>query len=178
MSALLLRGERVILRRLAKPDAPRLAEMVNRPEVQRTTRLSGRISVAAEEAFIEAVAEARDQLVLAITAADDGRLLGVAGLHGLVGDGARQAELGIFIGDPAEWGKGFATDAVRLLAAHGFGALRLNRIWLHVHADNAAGIRAYERVGFRREGLLRQAAARDGALVDVVVMAVLRSEWT
>jgi RimJ/RimL family protein N-acetyltransferase len=177
MSALLLRGERVVLRRLAKADAPRLAEMVNRPEVQRTTRLSGRISVAAEEAFIEAVAEARDQVVLAITAADDGRLLGVAGLHGLVTDGARQSELGIFIGDPAEWGKGFATDAVRLLLAHGFGPLRLNRIWLHVHADNVAGIRAYEKVGFRREGLLRQAAARDGVLVDVVVMAVLRSEW-
>lgn len=172
----LMRGERVTLRRLVRADAPALAAMVNRPEIQRTTRLTGAISVAAEEAFIEASAEARDRLVLGIAAVDDGRLLGVVGLHGL-GDPARQAELGIFIGDPAEWGKGFAQEAVRLIVGHGFRTLALNRVWLHVHADNAGGLRAYEKVGFVREGVLRDGAVDERGFVDVVAMAVLRREW-
>jgi RimJ/RimL family protein N-acetyltransferase len=46
-----------------------------------------------------------------------------------------------------------------------------------VHADNARGIRAYEKVGFRREGLLRQESYREGRYGDTLVMALLRQEW-
>ena len=114
--------------------------------------------------------------MLGITALDDGRLMGVCGLHQL-GDPVRQAELGLFLGGPEEWGKGFGTEVTHLLCKHGFEAMGLNRIWLHVYADNERGIRAYQRVGFQREGLLRKAAMRDGQYLDVVAMGMLRSEW-
>ena len=42
---------------------------------------------------------------------------------------------------------------------------------------NRAGVRAYEKVGYRREGVLRQAAFREGAYHDVYLMAILRDEW-
>ena len=89
-----------------------------------------------------------------------------------------QAEFGIFLGGPDEWGKGYGQEATRLVVGWGFEALALNRIWLHVHADNERGIHAYEKVGFRTEGLLRQPAWREGRFVDVVSMAVLREEWS
>jgi RimJ/RimL family protein N-acetyltransferase len=50
-------------------------------------------------------------------------------------------------------------------------------VWLHVVADNERGIRAYERVGFKREGILRQEHFRDGRYLDTVTMAILREEW-
>lgn len=171
-----LAGEKVRLRPLVLADAPRLVELLNDPEVNRNLRLRTPITLAAEREFISALAHAVDQLVLGVTARDDGRLLGVCGLHQL-GDPARQAELGLFLGGPEEWGKGFGTEVTRLLCRHGFEVMGLNRIWLHVFADNVRGLRAYERAGFRREGVLREAAVREGERVDVVSMGILRREW-
>jgi RimJ/RimL family protein N-acetyltransferase len=171
-----LTGQKVRLRPLALADAPRLVALLNDPVVSRNLRLRTPVTLPAEREFIVNLAHTTDQLVLGITALDDGRLLGVCGLHQL-GDPARQAELGLFLGGPEEWGKGFGTEVTRLLCGHGFGALGLNRIWLHVFADNERALRAYQRVGFQREGLLRQAAVREGGRLDVVTMGILRSEW-
>jgi RimJ/RimL family protein N-acetyltransferase len=144
--------------------------------VSRNLRLRTPVTVAAEREFIAALPHATDQLVLGITVKEDGRLIGVGGLHQLT-DPARQGELGLFLGGAEEWGRGYGTETTRLLCAHGFDVLRLNRIWLHVFADNERGMRAYARVGFRREGVLRQAAVRDGEFLDVISMSVLRGEW-
>jgi RimJ/RimL family protein N-acetyltransferase len=171
-----LSGARVVLRPLVRADAPRLVALLADPAVRANLRLTGPVTLEQEEEFIETVGRATDQLVLGVVAADDGRLLGVTGLHQL-GDPARQAEFGIFLGGPAEWGRGFGGEATRLVVDHGFDVLGLNRIWLHVHADNARGLRAYARAGFRREGLLRQGARRGDRFVDVIAMAILREEW-
>jgi len=171
-----LTGEKVRLRPLVIPDAPRLVALLGDPAVNRNLRLRTPVTLAAEREFIAALAHATDQLVLGITALDDGRLMGVCGLHQL-GDPARQAELGLFLGGPEEWGRGYGTEVTRLLCKHGFEVMGLNRIWLHVYADNQRGLRAYQRVGFHREGVLRKAAVRDGEYVDVVAMGILRSEW-
>jgi RimJ/RimL family protein N-acetyltransferase len=169
-------GEKVTLRPLVVADARRLVALLSDPAVTRNLRLRAPVSLAAEREFIAALHHATDQLVLGITARDDGRLLGVGGLHQLT-DAARQAELGLFLGGPEEWGKGFGTEATRLLCAHGFDVLKLNRIWLHVFADNERALRAYVRIGFQREGVLRQAAVRGAEHVDVVSMGLLRGEW-
>ncbi len=171
-----LLGEKVTLRPLVVPDAPRRVALLNDDAVSRNLRLRTPVSLAAEREFIAALPHATDQLVLGISVRQDGRLIGVGGLHQLT-DPARQAELGLFLGGPEEWGKGYGTETTALLCAHGFEALKLNRIWLHVFADNERGLRAYARVGFQREGVLRQAAIRDGAYVDVITMSVLRGEW-
>ncbi len=169
-------GEKVKLRPLVVPDAQRLVTLLNDRNVNRNLRLRTPVSLTAEKEFIAALPHATDQLVLGIAVKEDGRLIGVGGLHQLT-DPARQAELGLFIGGPEEWGKGYGTETTRLLCVHGFEALRLNRIWLHVFADNERGLRAYARVGFRREGVLRQAAVREGEYLDVVTMSILRGEW-
>lgn len=171
-----LSGERVVLRPLVRADAPRLTALLADPAVRRNLRLAGPVTVAQEEEFIDAVARTAEQLVLGVTARTDGRLLGVTGLHQL-GDPARQAEFGIFLGGPEEWGQGSGGEATRLVVDHGFEVLGLNRIWLHVHADNVRGLRAYARAGFRQEGVLRQAAWRGDRYVDVVAMAILREDW-
>ncbi|MGC4000524.1 MAG: GNAT family protein [Anaeromyxobacter sp.] len=176
MTGPFLVGEKVSLRPLDATDAPRLVTLLNDPAVRRNLRLDRPVSLAAEHEFIAALARATDQVVLGVAARDDGRLLGVTGLHQL-GDAARQAEFGIFLGGPQEWGKGFGQEATRLIVDYGFGTLNLNRIWLHVNAGNQRGVRAYQKVGFKTEGVLRQASFRDGAYQDVVAMAILREEW-
>ncbi len=87
------------------------------------------------------------------------------------------AELQIRIGVPDARGKGIGTEAVGLLLGHAFRDIGLHRVQLHVFASNVAAIRAYEKAGFRREGLLREAAFIDGLHLDVAVMGVLGAEW-
>ncbi|MGI8909078.1 MAG: GNAT family N-acetyltransferase, partial [Rubrobacteraceae bacterium] len=60
---------------------------------------------------------------------------------------------------------------------YGFERLGLHRIGLSVFEFNAMAISAYERLGFREEGRMRQAIKRDHAFHDAILMSILRSEW-
>lgn len=86
----------------------------------------------------------------------------------------RSAELQIRIGSTTSQNRGSGSEAVRQLIAYGFSKLDLRRIALHVFATNQRAIRVYEKNGFVREGLLRQAACIDGQWLDVVCMARVR----
>jgi diamine N-acetyltransferase len=89
----------------------------------------------------------------------------------------RCTEFGIMIGEKAYWNQGYGTEAVRLLAHHGFYTLNLNRIYLRVLENNYRAIRAYEKAGFIHEGRQRQAEYKDGHYLDFLVMSMLRGEY-
>ena len=89
----------------------------------------------------------------------------------------RSAEFGIFIGDPDDWGHGYGVDALNAVCDFGFGRLDLARIELITRADNAIGVRSYEKGGFKLEGTKREAVYDEGRRVDELVMGLLRSEW-
>ena len=133
-------------------------------------------SVAAEEAFIAGTNANPMEVQLAIVVRETDRLIGVAGLE-KTDVRHRHTMFGIGIGDKTAWGKGYGTETTRLLAAHAFETLNLNRVWLSVYEYNPRGIRAYEKAGFRVEGRLRQDCYRDGRYWDTILMALLREDW-
>jgi RimJ/RimL family protein N-acetyltransferase len=90
---------------------------------------------------------------------------------------ARSAEFGIVVGEKNYWDQGYGSEAIRLLLQHGFETLNLNRISLRVYATNERARHAYQKIGFREEGVLRQAEYRQGQYLDVILMSVLKSEW-
>lgn len=87
------------------------------------------------------------------------------------------AEVGIGIGDRERWGKGYGTDAMRVILRYGFTELNLERITLGVFGYNGRAIRSYEKAGFTVEVRMRQALYRDGSRADIVFMGILRDEW-
>jgi [ribosomal protein S5]-alanine N-acetyltransferase len=87
------------------------------------------------------------------------------------------AGFGIGIGERELWGQGYGTDAVRTLLDLCFGQLRLERVWLATDSTNVRAQRAYEKAGFRREGVFRHAYFQNGRFGDEVRMAILREEW-
>lgn len=89
----------------------------------------------------------------------------------------RYAELGIWMAAPDFRGLGYGTDAVQVLLGYGFEVVRLDKIGLGVYDFNEAGLRSYERAGFRYEGRLRQMIYYDGRYWDEWPMRILRSEW-
>lgn len=89
----------------------------------------------------------------------------------------RRASFGIIIGEKAFWGRGYGTEVARLIIEYGFRRLNLHSIYLGVLANHTSAIRSYEKVGFQRDGLDREASWTDGAWHDVYRMSILAREY-
>jgi RimJ/RimL family protein N-acetyltransferase len=87
------------------------------------------------------------------------------------------AELGIVIGEADHRGKGFGTDACNAVVDFSFGELRLERVYLATRVDNPSGQAAYEKCGFKKEGILRHGVYARGKFIDVVAMSILLDDW-
>ena len=85
--------------------------------------------------------------------------------------------LGIMIGDRDYLGKGYGTDAVRVLLEYGFQYLGARRIGLDTNAKNPRAINCFEKCGFVEEGRARKVQWIDGEYTDLVTMGILREEW-
>ena len=88
----------------------------------------------------------------------------------------RKTELGYWLGAPFQ-GRGLATMACRALIGHAFGELKLNRVEMQCASENARSRRVPERLGFKAEGVLRQAGWLHERFVDFVVYGLLADEW-
>ncbi|OQY35129.1 MAG: hypothetical protein B6243_04965 [Anaerolineaceae bacterium 4572_5.2] len=175
-------GENIRLRAIEKEDIPNFVVWLNDPEVRRGLSIFLPLSLTAEEKWLEELQKKSPyEQPLAIEIQPHGEedewvFVGNCGLFDLDWR-VRQAEVGIHIGEKLYWNQGFGTKAMQLILKHGFETLNLNRLYLRVHADNPRAIRAYEKTGFVKEGVLRQAHFFEGEYVDVWLMSVLRSEW-
>jgi RimJ/RimL family protein N-acetyltransferase len=169
-------GSNIYLRPVEKADAPVITPWFNDAEVTRFMNAARPVSLAAEEEYIGKMNANPMEPNLGIVVRESDQLIGVTSLfHTDVRD--RHAGFGIGIGDKSAWGRGYGTEATRLMVAHAFETLNLNRVWLHVFEFNARGLRAYEKAGFRVEGRLHQDFFREGRYWDTIVMAILRDEW-
>lgn len=90
----------------------------------------------------------------------------------------RKAEIGIMIGDKNFWGKGYGTEAMRIAVKFCFQDLNLNRVSLGVIADNIQAMKAYKKVGFVHEGVLREDIIRDGKKYNRILMGLLKKDFS
>lgn len=88
----------------------------------------------------------------------------------------RSAEIGIRIGEPSHRRNGYGGEALALAIDYCWKQLNLSRLSLKVFDHNADAVALYRRLGFEREGLLRQALFIDGGWTDLVLMALLRDD--
>lgn len=117
-----------------------------------------------------------DELFFLIRTLEEDLTIGLIGLDGIQwvhGD----AWVGIGLGEREYWGKGYGTDAMRILLRYAFEELNLHRLSLSVFEYNSRAIRSYEKAGFVIEGRARQFLNRDGRRYDMIFMGILRHEW-
>jgi aminoglycoside 6'-N-acetyltransferase len=160
-----LHGERVTLRPLEAADAPRLGEIAAEPEVRRWWL------GLTEEDILEKTGPDEDDLVFAIEL--DGEVIGLAQAGEETDPEYRHASIDLFLG--SAWnGQGLGSDTIRTLARHLFDILGHHRITIDPAAANERAIRSYERVGFRRVGVMRRyergvdGGWHDGLLLDLL----------
>jgi RimJ/RimL family protein N-acetyltransferase len=86
---------------------------------------------------------------------------------------ARSGEIGYWIGEEY-WGRGIATQALRAFAPWAFAQFNLMRLWAAVFVENVGSARALEKAGFTREAHFRQAAVKEGRVLDEWVYSRVR----
>jgi RimJ/RimL family protein N-acetyltransferase len=106
----------------------------------------------------------------------DDTLIGMVVLGGVEWTN-QTAHLGINLGDPNYWGKGYGTEAMAMILSYGFRELNLHRVTSSTISYNIKSIRVHEKVGFQREGLQRESIQREGQRYDVIHFGILRPEW-
>jgi ribosomal-protein-alanine N-acetyltransferase len=175
---LTLRTARLRLRPLTPADAPALLALCSDPVVMR----HGSSAPWSEtRQALDSIKRDRRCLAdgsavrLAITRPDDDLLLGTCSLFALDAQ-CRRAEVGYQLARQS-WGQGYAHEAVSALIAWGLDALDLNRIEADVDPRNAASVRALERLGFVREGHLRERWIVAGEVCDSLLFGLLAADW-
>jgi RimJ/RimL family protein N-acetyltransferase len=91
---------------------------------------------------------------------------------------SRSCTFGILIGEAEARGKGYGTEAARLMLDYAFTALGLHSVMLMTDTYNLAGQAAYRKAGFREFGRRRECSLLNGQLLDMVYMECLASEFT
>lgn len=165
-------GKLVRLRALENEDIMRTHDFVNDYQTMRGV-MSGMLypsSYSDEQRWTDGQSSyTRGEYQFAVETKEDRIFIGRCGfIH--VDWKNRLAELGIMIGDSDFRGKGYGTDAVQVLCDFGFRELNLHKVKATVFDFNTAAIKAYEKCGFVREGLLKNELFREGSYHDVIVM--------
>ncbi len=175
----MIHGQRLRLRAVEKSDLPHFVRWLNDPEVIAGLTVDWPLAAWQEEEWFAGLSKRPQHerpLVIEVPQGEGWQPIGNLSLMNIDWK-VRQAEVGIMIGEKTYWNRGYGGEALRLLLDHAFAVLNLNRIFLHVYANNPRAIRAYEKIGFVHEGRLRQAHYAAGRYHDVLMMSVLRSEW-
>ena len=174
-----LRAARLRLRPFTESDAGALFALHSDAHVLRYWDSPPWSDPARAERFIAACRRLADDgtgVRLAMDRADDGDFIGWCSLTSWNPE-FRSARLSYCLRDVA-WVQGYATEAVHALLEWAFDTLDLNRVQAETDTRNLASARVLEKVGFQREGTLREDCIVNGEVSDSWVFGLLRRDWT
>jgi len=172
-----LNAGRVQLRWLTDADVPALFTIFGDPEVTRfwgSPVLPDLAAAAALLADIHGMFHERTLFQWGVEA-DGGQLVGTCTLAHLDAVN-RRAELGFALGK-SFWGRGYMKAALPVVLSFAFDKLGLHRVYADTDPQNSAAIRRIEKLGFLREGNLREHYLVQGHAQDAAIFGLLKSEW-
>ena len=145
------------------------------PEVHRLTATHAEFDRAQVEQWLASRAEHHDRADWAVLRRSDGAFLGEAVLNDFDPDNA-SANYRVWLAGAETYGKGYGTEATRLVLDYALGVAGLHRVSLGVLDFNPRAQRVYEKCGFQLEGRLREAVRWEGQWHDELVMSVLSTD--
>ena len=173
-----LQTSRLLLRPLAEVDAEALLEIHSDPHVMRYSTISPWTSITQAH---ELIGQSRRWLstgrhmCLGIIRKDARTCIGTCTLFD-INRSSRRAEVGFILGSRS-WGQGYMTEALVAFLNYAIRELDLNRVEADTDPRNVASTRTLERLGFVKEGLLRERWITNGQKSDTALYGLLRGEW-
>ena len=174
-----LNAERLVLRRLIHADADAMVAIFGAPEVLRFLNLKPVVSPEKAVELIDWFEQGfanQDVIQWGITRRGEDTVIGTCGFYNWQRDN-RSVDVGYHI-VPAEWGRGYATEAARALLAWCFENLNLHRIQADCTEGNDASERVMVKCGFTLEGVWRESSFEHGRFVNIRQYGLLRREFS
>ena len=174
MTTAFITGKHIYLRDVRLSDVnENYYRWMNDPEVTKFTE--SRFYPISEEALEDYVKEKqkdKDSIFLAIIFKENQKHIGNIKL-GPINWIHRLADIGIIIGEKDYWGKGCATEAIRLISKYAFSTLNLHKLTAGCYKGNAGSGKAFKKAGFIEEGLRKAHLFYDGEYQDILQYVVI-----
>ena len=173
---MILKGEETILRPVRISDAKKFLEWYSDPEINKFLSRE-KTTLAKQKKQISLSIKDRSTFNFVIETNEG---LPIGQLIFFTDKKENDGSFGMTIGEKEYWSKGFGSDAAKSILKFGFGKLRLNQIHLSgngTYEYNKRAIRAAAKLGFKREGVLRDRIRYKGKYYDMIPMSMLASEW-
>ena len=167
-------GEKVCLRAYREEDIPKATSFVNDEELKKllVTNIPFPMTLWEEEEWIKSQKSNQDgSYNFAIEDIETKKYIGGCGIQE-VNWLSRVATVGIMIGDKEYWGKGYGTDAMKVLMDFIFNKMNIRKIRLSTFSFNMRARKSYEKCGFEVEGILKDEIFKDGKYYDEIIMSV------
>lgn len=171
-----IRGKSIVLRPIKLSDAPRFVGWINDPAVGKP--LQGhkkRLTLKMETKWIKSLSKNKNQRQFAIDTID-GVHIGSIGLRDISSEW-NNAKFGILIGNKRYWGRGYGTEATKLLMHYAFSKLKLHKIELGVYDFNKRAIKLYKKLGFKVEGVRKDHIFYGGRYYDAIQMGLFKKSF-
>jgi RimJ/RimL family protein N-acetyltransferase len=169
-------SKRVFLRPFGRTDVSYVQKWSNDPEIREMTGEVAPMSRAEAGRFYKELRAAKDRIWFAIVLKKGNRVIGEAGLLRMFKPW-RCTDMTIIIGEKDTWGKGYGTEAGRLLLDYAFTRLGFHRVSIGVVALNERALGYWEGLGFKKEGVQRDGYHCNGEYSDFVMMSILEDEY-
>ncbi len=168
-------GKKIYLRPVETEDAQFICQGENNEIVRDALFLAFPQTVSQIQEKIENSINDPNQIVFMIVDKKDDIVVGQTAFF-RIDFVSRSAIFYLAILNPEYWHSGIGTETTQLMINYAFRTLNLNRIQLHVNAENTPAIKIYQKVGFKKEGVLRQAMYKNSRYYDFWVMGILRED--
>lgn len=166
-----LEGKDITLRLMNEEDTDYIVKWRNSDFVRRNFIYQKPFSKEGHQHWIKTMVDT-GKVVQFIICTKEGRPIGSVYLRD-INQVDHKAEYGIFIGEKDALGKGYGTQAARLMITYAFEQMGLHKLMLRLLADNKRALRSYEKAGFVQEGYLKDEVYLEGGYKDVIYMAVI-----
>ncbi len=169
-------GELVALGPLRRDTLPRYQHWMNDAEAMRGYDMPRPLTAEWLDRWYERVTVVDKHALFTLYERSSMTAIGHTGLLD-INRGHRHGMFDIFIGDPDARGKGYGSEATKLVLDYAFNGIGLQSVYLEVLEYNEPGIRAYTKAGFREIGRLRQHWFMGGRFWDLVYMDCVADEF-
>ena len=168
----MLEGKNVNLRVMEKEDLPLFAEWLNKPDVSGEYVPLHQMSKTEAEKMFETPHEKKSFII----EKKDGSKIGFIFHFCIMHPAYKQLEIGYFL-VPSERGKGYCTEAVRIMVDYLFLSRDTMRVQACTDTRNLASQKVLEKAGFKTEGTMRKTLFLRGGFKDACLYSILREEW-
>lgn len=169
-------GRRVFLRPFSEDDLRYVQKWSNDSEIRRLTGEIAPMSRQEAEEFYKHLRADKDRVWFAVVLKRGNRVIGEVGLLRMFRPW-RCTDMSIIIGEKNTWGKGYGTEAGRLLLKYAFEQLKFHRVSIGVVGFNDRAIRFWKSLGFKKEGVQKDGYYCDNEFSDFVMMSILEDEY-